>query len=208
MAKNRRGIIRSNQFGFNAALSEGEFNPRPSRAKGAGIKIYGPDTEFTEPQTKAQRFPKKEGGQGVLWNAKHESPSVYMLGATEGSEHLVSPLLGVAARESLARWGELPSNVQHTAVSDDSHKLIKRLKKKGLIKGKPQPLKIDSLNTVRQGSVKDALRKRKEWHEDFMHISHLGEHEISQGSEFMRNIFRDRREKPKTDSNQTKFEGM
>ena len=210
MAKNRKGIIRSTPQGFHVALSDKEFNKTPSRAKGAAAAIIGPYTEFTEPVGKHETFPEKDKGQGVLWNVDHTPPSIDELGVTKGNKHLLGPLLGTVAAESQARYGEMPTNVEGTWLFKDSEKLVKKFQDKGIAKGTPRYADMAGGHDLAQRFVRSALLKRRNFLETPGRITHreIGEPEISHGSEITKSLFRDRREKPKTDPNQTKFEGM
>ena len=209
MAKNRKGIIRSTPQGFHVALSDKEFNKTPSRATGAAVNVEGPYTSFTEPAGHHQTF--SENGQGVLWHATHTPPSIQELGVTKGNRHLLGPLLGTAAVESQARYGEMPTSVEGTWLFHDSEKLVKKFQDKGLAKGTPKYADMAGGPKLAQRFVRGAVLKKRNFHEKkgiTITRREIGEPEISHGSEFTKSFFRDRREKPKTDPNQMKFEGM
>ena len=210
-AKGRRGTIRSTNKGFHVALSDKEFNKTPSRATGAAITVEKPHTSFTEAVGDRQTFPEKDKGQGVLFNADHTPPSIQELGVTKGNRHLLGPLLGTAAVESQARYGEMPTSVQDTVLFKDSEKLVKKFQDRGIAKGTPNYMDIEGGPKLAQRFVRGAVLKKRNFHEKKgTTITHreIGEGEISHGSEFTKSLFRDRREKPKTDPNQMKFEGM
>ena len=211
MAKNRKGIIRSTLGGFHVALSDKEFNKTPSRATGAAVNVEGPYTSFTEPVAEHNIFPPKEEGQGVLWHANHTPPSIQELGVTKGNKHLLGPLLGTAAVESQARYGEMPTSIEGTWLFHDSEKLVKKFQDKGLAKGTPKYADMAGGPKLAQRFVRGAVLKKRNFHErknTVISRREIGEGEISHGSEFTKSLFRDRREKPKTDPNQMKFEGM
>ena len=220
-----RGIIHTpdgNEGMVHLALSDSQFTNK--HFSGAGITLIPPSDYYTSSfERRFKPFPKKEKGQGVLFNAERFPPKIGGLGSDVGKGHLVGPLLGIASNISNERWRE-PISANNTSMSADSHRLFTRAKEKGAIKGNPRkfPHPVDEMRELPTQIVSDYFDHKetiqrgdeRSFHRlDVNPGRELTQDEINKGSETIRNIFRDRRPKPdkktkKPKAKQLKFEGM
>lgn len=71
------------------------------------------------------------GRQGTLFGYEHERPVVNWMNANQGYQHYAASLLGVAAQESMSRFGEYP--VSDADLSDHSSRMVGRLARAGAV---------------------------------------------------------------------------
>jgi hypothetical protein len=148
----------------------------PGQASGAAITVTAPQDlyrtlhyptkmdpkpRFDDFQNRTDYEPEKEtepGEQMGLFNHYHEAPKVFSLAATPDARHHVGALLGMAALESHARYGETPQ--ASSDLSPNSAPVVQRLIDKGLVKAPdqsdhnaidhtvPEPGKVKAVNAM------------------------------------------------------------
>lgn len=156
----RRGIFRR-RTGAALTLS----GPRYARA------AEGPSTSIGEPIR--DKNGKIIGIQNELFDiyGSDTRPVIGNMAASAESSYLIPALSGLAAQESLNRWGMLPTH--GGSLSRDSEKIVKYLIKRGLIERNPfgyQKNTIANNRITKRGFINDTLRGHSEIIKDLVEV--------------------------------------
>lgn len=142
-----------------------------------------------------------DDGQGRLFNHVYSPPKIHELGAHDGMEGTVPALLGMAAHESLRRWGRLPA--ASNDLSDDSAPMVDHLVRRGIIE---QPQNRRPHNSLKKGG-----EEADRWIANNAIEAHVGGEEsapedVESGSRFTRSLLRGERRRLSPDHRQLEFD--
>lgn len=170
--------------------------------KGAFLELDHPRSESYYYYNEPAGSLTMPGHQQQLFAHTYRPPTVSGLGAQEGMEHHVPSLLGMAAQESLQRWGRLPE--ASGDLSQHSRPMVQHLVNRGVI-DEPKVLHKEN-NPYKKGD-----RATEAWaFENSIYAKMDGERvpdeQAAAGSAFTRSLLRSQRRNPTASHRQLEFD--
>lgn len=175
-----------------------------------GHEGRGAFIELDHPRTESYYYHHEDGGilnsnpqrpQMQLFEHTYRPPTVTGIAAQEGMEHHVPALMGLAAQESLQRWGRLPE--ASGDLSQHSAPMVQHLVDKGIIS---EPKVRFPENSYKKGD-----RSTEAWaFENSIYAKLDGKpvpaEQAGAGSAFTRSLLRSQRRTPTTSHRQLEFD--